>query len=188
MDFDDYPPGESGSEEVRIAGARALRFLRPAEVSRRTTLSPAQLYRLQHQGRFPRYEKLDKCWRLCGLYEHVLDAFLAGRIVARAGGLPPIGYRPPLPPWHYRLEDVPVVCGISLLRLRDVERVVGLRRTQIYRLIDQRRFPGPISLGERTARWVLHEVQAWLRQQCPPPGPPGSGLPVPVAPISAYTV
>ena len=96
--------------------------------------------------------------------------------------------RPPLPPWQYRLEDVPVECGISLLRLRDVEPMVGLRSTQIYRLIDQQRFPGPISLGERTARWVLHEVQAWLRQQCPPPGPPGSGLPVLVAPISASTV
>ena len=184
MESHRLPPGGPGSEDVLIAGGRALRFLRPGEVCRRTTLSPAHQYRLQREDRFLRYFKLDECGRVHGTYEHVLDAFLAGRMAARAGGLPPIGYRPPLPRWQFRLEDVPVMCGISLLRLRDVERVVGIRRTQIYRLIAQGRFPGPISLGERTARWVWHEVQAWLRQQCPPPGPPSPGLSVPVAPMS----
>ena len=186
MEFDSYRPGESGSADVQIVGGRALRFLRPTEVCRRTPFSPAHQHRLQQQVRFPRYDKLDECGRVCGLYEHVLDAFLAGRIVARAGGLPPLGCRPPLPRWQFRLEDVPVMCGISLLRLCDVERMVGLGRTQIYRLIDQGRFPGPISLGERTARWVWHEVQAWLRHRSPPPRPPGSGLPD--AAMSARTV
>ena len=185
MEFHRSLPGGSGLEDVSIAGGRALRFLRPAEVCRRTTLSPAHQYRLQREDRFLRYFKLDECGRVCGTYEHVLDAFLAGRMAARAGGLPPIGYRLPLPRWQFRLEDVPVICGISLLRLREVECLVGIKRTQIYRLIDQGRFPGPISLGERTARWVLHEVQAWLRDRCPPPGPPGPGVSATLAVMSA---
>ena len=121
MEFDSYRPGESGSADVQIVGGRALRFLRPTEVCRRTTFSPAHQHRLQQQVRFPRYDKLDECGRVCGLYEHVLDAFLAGRIVARAGGLPPLGCRPPLPRWQFRLEDVPVMCGISLLCQRRSE-------------------------------------------------------------------
>ena len=127
-----------------------------------------------------------ECARVCGLYEHELDAWLAGRMAGRAGGLPPLGCGPPLPRWQFRLDDVPVVCGICLLRLRDVESVVGIRRTQIYRFVGERRYPAPVSLGERTARWVAHEVQVWLRERCPWPGrAPGSGVSMPVAFVSA---
>ena len=96
-----------------------------------------------------------------------------------------LAYRPPLPTWRFRIEDVPVWCGICLLRRRDVEGLVSIKHTQIYRLISRRRFPAPLSLGPRTVRWVKHEVQDWLRERCSPPGPPGPGLSVPVAPMSA---
>ena len=73
------------------------------------------------------------------------------------------------------MDDVPLVCGIALLQLPEVERMVGIKHTQIYRLGAEDRFPGPVPLGERAARWVLHEVQEWLRQRCPPPGAPPGG-------------
>ena len=78
-------------------------------------------------------------------------------------------------------------CGICLLRRCDVERLVGIKHTQIYRLISRRRFPAPVSLGPRTARWVAYEVQDWLRERCPPPGPPpGSGIQMPGASRSDF--
>ena len=160
-------PGQDG---VEIALTRVLRLLRPGDVVRRTTYSPAHQHRLQQQGRFPRYLRFEG--RACGLYEHELDAWFAVRMRARAEGLAPIGYRPALPQWELHLEDVPLVCGIALLRLRDVEALVGIKRTQIYRLIAAARFPAQVSLGESAARWVAHEVQEWLRDRCPPPGPP----------------
>ena len=103
---------------------------------------------------------------------------------ARDEGLAPIGYRPALPQWELRLEDVPLVCGIALLRLRDVEALVGIKRTQIYRLIAAARFPAQVSLGESAARWVAHEVQEWLRDRCPPPGPPSGAVSVGTASAS----
>ena len=164
MNSDVQGPGDSGPDTLETEIVRVMRFLRPSEVCRRTTLSPAHLYRMQTAGQYPRFSTVDG--RACGNFEHEVDAWFAVRMRAREN-LPPIGYRPPLPPWQYRVEDVPMVIGIRLLRLREVELLVGLKRTQIYRLIRLGKFPAPAPLGERAARWVAHEVEAWLRARCP---------------------
>lgn len=49
-----------------------------------------------------------------------------------------------------------------ILRLSDVERRIGLKKTTIYRLISERRFPKPIPLGARSVGFVLTEVDAWI--------------------------
>lgn len=150
-------------------GERPVRILRPREVFERTALSQSHLYRLMGEDRFPRYYVI--AGRSCGLPEHVLDAFLAERMAAR-DSLPPLGSRPPLPKWCFDDSKVPAKCGIRLLRRCDVETLTGLPKSTFYPLIPQGFFPMQVSLGERAARWVAHEVAAWAAQMgAPPPGP-----------------
>ena len=174
-------PPASGGTELSISHPRVLRVLRPREVCLRTTLSVAQIHRLQQQGRFPRYQRYADGPR--GLLEHVLDAWIWSCIAARAD-MCPLGSRPALPLWEFVLDAVPVAVGIRLLRRREVLRLIGFGTTHLYRLIAASRFPGPVSLGKRAARWVAYEVQAWLRASGPsdlPAGPPPAmtGSPAP---------
>ncbi len=58
----------------------------------------------------------------------------------------------------------------TLIRMPEVEAIVGLARPTIYKLMKQSDsgFPLPVKLSDSTARgapvaWVLGEVQAWVR-------------------------
>jgi prophage regulatory protein len=48
------------------------------------------------------------------------------------------------------------------LRLPQVCQMTGLRRSMIYQLQAERRFPQRIMLSERAVGWLESEVQAWL--------------------------
>jgi prophage regulatory protein len=49
-----------------------------------------------------------------------------------------------------------------LLRLKEVQQIVGLGKTFIYRLIGSGQFPAPYKPAENVARWSENEVNAWL--------------------------
>jgi prophage regulatory protein len=49
-----------------------------------------------------------------------------------------------------------------LLRRREVEDRVGLRRSEIYRRIAEGTFPKPLRLGARCVRWPEPAVDAWI--------------------------
>lgn len=58
----------------------------------------------------------------------------------------------------------------TLIRMREVEGIVGMKRSTIYKLMQRPEcgFPQPVKLSTSTARgapvaWVLAEVQAWAR-------------------------
>lgn len=58
----------------------------------------------------------------------------------------------------------------TLIRMREVETIVGMKRSTIYKLMQRSdcAFPQPVKLSMSTARgapvaWVLSEVQAWAR-------------------------
>lgn len=53
----------------------------------------------------------------------------------------------------------------NLLRLPAVEAATGYRRSTIYRLIQQGKFPRPISLGARASAWVEDEVNLWVQER-----------------------
>ncbi|MEE4961386.1 helix-turn-helix transcriptional regulator [Pseudomonas viridiflava] len=60
----------------------------------------------------------------------------------------------------------------TLIRMREVEGIVGMKRSTIYKLMQQPAscFPQPVKLSNSTARgapvaWVLSEVQAWARSR-----------------------
>ncbi len=61
--------------------------------------------------------------------------------------------------------------SITILRRRQVESRVGLKRSTIYDKLDPKSrrhdptFPKPIRLGGNSVGWVAAEVDAWLAQQ-----------------------
>jgi prophage regulatory protein len=51
------------------------------------------------------------------------------------------------------------------LRLPQVCKITGLRRSMIYRMQSEKRFPQRIKLSERAVGWLEREVQEWLAQR-----------------------
>lgn len=52
----------------------------------------------------------------------------------------------------------------TLLRLPKVEAATGYKRSTIYRLIKESKFPPPITLaGGRAAAWLEAEIDEWIQ-------------------------
>ena len=54
------------------------------------------------------------------------------------------------------------VQGVRLLRRRQVEALVGLRRSALYALVAAGKFPRPIRLTVRAVAWIEMEVFEWV--------------------------
>jgi prophage regulatory protein len=50
----------------------------------------------------------------------------------------------------------------AILRRRQVEARVGLRRSTLYQRISDGTFPAPIPLGARAVGWLESEISEWL--------------------------
>lgn len=71
-----------------------------------------------------------------------------------AGVLPAIGTTPVLG------EDSP---SVRLLRLPDVMRRIGMKRTAVYALMKEGSFPAPVKVGGASA-WVDYEITQWIER------------------------
>ena len=49
-----------------------------------------------------------------------------------------------------------------LLRREEVEAIVDLKRSTLYRLMRSNQFPEPIRVGARAVRWPESEIEAWI--------------------------
>ena len=49
-----------------------------------------------------------------------------------------------------------------LLSRAEVEARVALRRSSLYRLMRENRFPLPIVVGRRAVRWSQAEIEKWI--------------------------
>lgn len=52
----------------------------------------------------------------------------------------------------------------SLLNLAEVRQLVGIGKSQLYRLISVGDFPAPVKI-RRSSRWLSSEVHAWIHAQ-----------------------
>ena len=53
-----------------------------------------------------------------------------------------------------------------ILRRPEVEKIVGLSRASIYRLMDKDAFPRPVSLGGlRAVGWRSDEIAKWIEDR-----------------------
>ena len=50
----------------------------------------------------------------------------------------------------------------KLLRLREVEGIVGMGASTIYRKMDGGSFPRPVDVGGGSVRWRADELSEWL--------------------------
>jgi len=64
---------------------------------------------------------------------------------------------------------------VRLLRISEVQARTSLGRSTIYRWSADGRFPAPVMLGGRVARWVEAEGEEWLREWLDEPGPERPG-------------
>ncbi|WP_312243373.1 helix-turn-helix transcriptional regulator [Stutzerimonas nitrititolerans] len=53
----------------------------------------------------------------------------------------------------------------ALLRLPGVCALVGLSKSQIYRLIKSGEFPAAIQLGANSVAWPAEQVHAWIAEK-----------------------
>lgn len=51
------------------------------------------------------------------------------------------------------------------LRMPAVMRMTGLGRSTIYRMIADKRFPGPVRLGQRAVAWRRTDLEQWSDAQ-----------------------
>ena len=49
-----------------------------------------------------------------------------------------------------------------LLRRREVERMTGLQKSSLYRMMRRGQFPEPVRLGTHAVRWRLSEITRWI--------------------------
>lgn len=50
----------------------------------------------------------------------------------------------------------------TLLRLSDVETIAGFKKSKIYQLMEENRFPKPVHLGKRSVRWKSSAINNWI--------------------------
>lgn len=52
---------------------------------------------------------------------------------------------------------------MRILRLNEVMTMTGFKRSSIYKMIDEGRFPRQISLSERAVGWLASEIEDWIK-------------------------
>lgn len=57
---------------------------------------------------------------------------------------------------------------ITLLRMPELTKKLGVSRSSVYKMIKERGFPPPVKLG-RIAAWRLSDVAAYLNEDAPDP-------------------
>ncbi|MGL4667654.1 MAG: AlpA family transcriptional regulator [Saezia sp.] len=51
-----------------------------------------------------------------------------------------------------------------ILRIKDVERKIGLKKAWIYILINKGQFPKQLRLGPRSVGWISFEIDQWIEE------------------------
>ena len=52
-----------------------------------------------------------------------------------------------------------------LLRRREVEKITGVSRSSIYRLMQESDFPRPVRIGPGAVRWKASDINAWMESR-----------------------
>ena len=53
----------------------------------------------------------------------------------------------------------------KLFRIRELENVVGIKQTKIYKGITEGTFPEPIRIGVKVVAWDSEEIDEWIEKQ-----------------------
>ena len=53
----------------------------------------------------------------------------------------------------------------QLLTRRQVEKLIGIKRSTIYKLMREGLFPEPLKISDGTVRWPKAELETWLKSR-----------------------
>ncbi len=53
----------------------------------------------------------------------------------------------------------------NLIRLREVMKITGFGRSQIYKLINIGEFPKQIQISQGSVAWLESELEAWMEER-----------------------
>jgi excisionase family DNA binding protein len=56
----------------------------------------------------------------------------------------------------------PLFLGTDMLTAPQVCKLLAMSRPTLYRWVAERRFPAPIKMGSRMARWTPSAIESWL--------------------------
>jgi len=54
---------------------------------------------------------------------------------------------------------------MQYLRVTDIQTMLGVSKSTIYRWMDERQFPSPIKFSAKAVRWKLDDIELWIEQQ-----------------------
>ncbi len=60
----------------------------------------------------------------------------------------------------------PSLAEIRFVRLREVEQLVGLKKSMIYKMMALGKFPRQYKLCAQVSVWRLQEILAWMESAC----------------------
>ncbi|WP_444893593.1 helix-turn-helix transcriptional regulator [Microbulbifer sp. TRSA001] len=66
---------------------------------------------------------------------------------------------------HQELMGRDVKIPRRILRLREVERVTGYKRSSIYRMVQEGQFPKQKRIGPGAVGWDSREIEAWIDEK-----------------------
>lgn len=52
----------------------------------------------------------------------------------------------------------------KIFRLKELENRIGVKRSSIYKMMDEGLFPKPVRLGRRAVGWREEDIEHWLMQ------------------------
>ncbi|BCO08799.1 hypothetical protein GF1_11750 [Desulfolithobacter dissulfuricans] len=55
--------------------------------------------------------------------------------------------------------------AVTLLKIKDVERITALKKSAIYQGIHEGTFPEPVRLSKRSVAWRSDELETWIESR-----------------------
>lgn len=52
-----------------------------------------------------------------------------------------------------------------MIKLKEVQKKTGLKRSSLYAMIKKGMFPAQVKLGERSVAWIDEEITEWLESR-----------------------
>lgn len=51
----------------------------------------------------------------------------------------------------------------KLIRMKQLQEMVGFKKSTIYKFMQEQRFPKPVQIGKRAVAWRLSDIQSWIK-------------------------
>nr|WP_310758572.1 AlpA family phage regulatory protein [Candidatus Palauibacter soopunensis] len=136
----------------------------PTTLGMKAVGDPSLLRRIE-RGRSPSLRTADRVLAFIGDWE--LDPDSAGAPPVRAGGPGPAarpGQTNRSGAVSEDMGDERTKPATRFLRISEVQARTSLGRSTIYRWAAEDRFPAPVLLGGRVARWIEAEIEEWAEK------------------------